>query len=374
MGREKKASKAVLAAVMMTMACAVSAGQELHVANWNDYIDPALIGRFENESGIKVHYQTYETGEEMDALLQSSGPLDVVVPSSDRLPKLISDSLIRPFDASKIDGFYDIQPLIRSNLFTKDQTLSYAAPYFWGRVGVLLDRSKAEAALGHPITPSWGLLFNVAAVEKLSACGVSILEGRDEIYALIMNYKGRSLDFPTERSLDALDKQLSALKPHYAMVDSADYREAMAAGKLCVSMAWEGDARAMVGQHPGLEYILPDEGTLLFLDAMAIPAKSQNYESARKFISFFMRSDVAQQNAEYTLYNTPNAKALEAMKAKAVGTPGQNLLWENGVQVFTYKPPRLELERQLRDSWSRFSDQPANLANLPSTAAGQPEI
>lgn len=365
---KKNAPKAALAAVMMAMVSAVSAGQEIHVANWNDYIDPALIERFEKESGIKVHYQTYETGDEMDALLKSGEPLDVVVPATDRLQELISESLIRPFDASKIDGFYDMQPLIRSHLFTHDRTLSYAAPYFWGRVGVLLDRGKAEAALGSSIAQSWGLLFDETAVEKLSSCGVSILEGREEIYSLIMNYKGRSLDFATERSLDVLDQALTSLKPHYAMVDSAEYREAMAAGKLCVSMAWEGDARAMIGEHPGLEFILPDEGTLFFLDTMAIPAKSQNYESARMFISFFMRSDVAQQNAEYTLYNTPSAKALESMKAVAGGTQAQSLIWEKGVQVFTYKAPRPELERKFRDSWSRFVEKPSKLASRPVKA------
>ncbi len=365
---KKKASTTILAAVIMAIAGTVSAGQEIHVANWNDYIDPALLARFEKESGITVHYKTYETGDEMVALIKSSDPLDVVVPSTDTLQELISGSHIRPFDASKIEGFYDSQPLIRSHLFRQDPTLSYAAPYFWGRVGVLLDRGKAEAALGRPIEQTWGLMFDEASVQKLSSCGVSILEGREEVYSLIMNYKGRSLDFATKRSLEEVDQSLTSLKPHYAMVDSAAYIEAISEGKLCISMAWEGDARALIKDNPNLEYILPDEGTMFFLDTMAITSKSQNYEAAREFISFFMRNDVAQQNAEYTLYNTPSETALAAMKANAGSTQATTLYWDKGVQVFTYKAPRPELESKFRDTWSRFVEKPHKVASTTDTA------
>lgn len=145
---------------------ALAGEQAISVYNWNDYIDPAVIDDFTKETGIKVNYGTYETAEDLEKIAATDAA-DVVAPGLDLVGKFIKDDLIQPYNARTIDGYEDIQSIIRARMFSQDPSGQYIMPYMWGRVGILIDRKEAEAALGEPITATWDTLFNLEKVKML---------------------------------------------------------------------------------------------------------------------------------------------------------------------------------------------------------------
>ena len=274
--------KALVASFSMALMASASA-ESIAVANWNDYIDPAILKSFEADTGIQVSYETYDNDDQLKAMLDS-GRFDVVVPPVINLANLIKEQSIQPYDAKSLQGYMDSQPVLRARLFTKDPSMNYAVPYFWGRIGLVVDRAKAEQALGVPVTASWDVIFDPSKAEKLSQCGISLLDSKDDVYSIYMNYKGKLPAIPTARTIDYASTRLNQLKPFYKKIDSAAYIEDLPGGDLCVAMTWEGDGRALAAEHPNLEFLLPEEGTVIFLDAMAIPSKAQNVSGARKLI------------------------------------------------------------------------------------------
>lgn len=342
--------KALVASFSMALMASASA-ESISVANWNDYIDPAILKSFEAESGIKVNYETYDNDDQLKAMLDS-GRYDVVVPPVINLGNLIKEKSIQPYDAKALLGYADSQPVLRARLFTKDPSMNYAVPYFWGRIGLVVDRAKVEQALGSPVTASWDMVFEPEKAQKLSQCGISLLDSKDDVYSIYMNYKGKLPAIPTARTIDYASTRLNQLKPFYKKIDSAAYIEDLPAGELCAAMTWEGDGRALAAEHENLEFILPEEGTVIFLDAMAIPTKAKNVSGARKFIDYVTKPQAARINAEFTRYNSPSTTAMNEMVESNAALAYKIDLTE--VPIFLPKKLDANMDSALTQVWQEF--------------------
>ena len=327
--------------------------QSISVYNWNDYIDPEVIADFTKETGIKVNYGTYETAEDLEKIAASDAA-DVVSPGLDLVGKLIKADLIQPYNARTIQGYGDIQSIIRARMFAQDPSGQYVMPYMWGRVGILIDRKAAETALGEPIAASWDTLFNVEKVKKLSQCGVSFLDARDYVYSLGLNYSGEPLDFPTNRAIQRYTDLLMSIRPHLKVVDSAEHLDLAPKGQLCVTMVWEGDAVAIQADRPDLEFILPEEGSVMFIDTMAITRKAKNPDGARKWIEYMSRKDIALRNARYTSYNSPNMDVLDEMSVEHEAQTKEASVSIDGVPVFMSVAAKGKQADMFAESWQRF--------------------
>lgn len=306
------------------LSASAMAGEKLVVANWNDYIEPGLLEKFEAETGIEIDYQIYETDSLAVKWLYSDTPPDVLIIDLFGLPSYIKDGVIAQYDASAIIGYDDVTSMVNNRLQVADPKRNYIVPYFWGRIGLLANTQKVEAALGEPIGKSWDLFFNQEKLRKLSTCGVSVLERPTDMYSLWMNFKGYRPEQPTKsklsRYVDMLDETSSMVK-----ASNTDYLDELPSGALCMAMAWEGDARVMLAEHKGFDFVLPSEGTTLFIDGMVTPAKSRNQLAAIKFINFMSRPDNAKANAEYMQYNSPFKTVIQQFIAE---NP-DNAMWQS---------------------------------------------
>ena len=354
-------------AAALSQAAIAADQQSISVYNWNDYIDPAVIEDFTKETGIKVNYGTYETAEDLEKIAASDSA-DVVSPGLDLVARFIKSDLIQPYNARTIGGYDDIQSIIRARMFSQDPTGQYIMPYMWGRVGILIDRKAAEAALGEPITATWDTLFNLEKVQKLSQCGVSFLDARDYVYSLGLNYSGEPLDFPTNRAIQRYTDLLMAIRPHLKVVDSADHLDLAPKGELCVTMVWEGDAVAIQADRPDLEFVLPEEGSVMFIDTMAISKKAKNPEGARKWIEFMSRKDIALRNARYTSYNSPNMFVLDEMAIEHEAQTKEASVSIDGVPVFMSVAAKGKQAQMFADAWHRFVRGDDKIAATPAAA------
>lgn len=329
---------------------ASSSDQVLHVANWNDYIDDATLKAFEAEHGVKVAYETYvEHGEMLEAI--NSGRFDVVVPDSLTLGTLISEGKVQKFDTASMAGFKDVQAILTARMRSKDASGQHAVPYMWGRIGVAVYAPKVKEVLGVDQIPnSLDVVFSPETMPGLAQCGITVIDSHQDVFAMLMHYKGRTLDHVTERKLTEFSKWLNELAPYISKVDAADYLEDLPAGRNCVSLVWEGDGRTMAKESPNVEFFLPEEGTALYIDSMVITSTSKNKELAEKFIDFMASPKIAKQNAEYTAYNSPSIKAVQQMEADGTIEP------ISMTEVPTFLPPVVseKLEAKLMAIWTEF--------------------
>ncbi|MDO9322998.1 MAG: polyamine ABC transporter substrate-binding protein [Pseudomonas sp.] len=312
-----------LALLALTLAPLLAAAEEvISVYNWNDYIAPQVLLDFEKETGIRVDYHTYSTAEELATAMASGTAIDVAVPSHDALPGLIKAASIQPLDFKLLPNRSHLDKQLLSKLAAFDTNNKYAIPYLWGSVGLAINIPAAEQAFGGPLPDSWSVLFNPEQSKRLASCGMSVLDARDEVLSALMSYQGRSLAQTPPSQMKRSGELLNQLRPNLQYVDSTRYIDDLANGKLCVAFAWVGDALAAAKAGQPVKFVVPQEGSILFIDSLVIPRSARRADLAHKFIDYLMQPKVAALITTETLFPSANADAKEFLDPSIRDQPG----------------------------------------------------
>ena len=279
----------------------------LNLFIWSDYISELIIDGFELECNCKVVETDYESNAEMSAKLKAGGDsqYDVVVPSSYYVPELADEGLIQPIDHSKLTNFNNLFPKFQNPDY--DPGDKYSVPYQWGTTGIVYDPSKIK----NPGT-GWGILFD----PKMNPNYPFVLpkgEGRDQIGAACA-YLGYGFNCSEESQWIAAAKLIEQTKtrPNFAgFVDETPARDQMKSGLIAVSMAYNGDIASCYadGSCTKLKYFLPDQGTEIWVDTMAIPAHAPHPDLAIEFINYILQADVGAALSNFNQYASPNQAA-----------------------------------------------------------------
>lgn len=302
--------------------CTAAQAEELVMYNWNDYIAPQVLADFEKETGIHVDYHTYSTAEELEKALASGESIDLAVPSHDTLPALIKAGRLQPLDLTRLPNRTHLDKQLLSKLNAVDPQNRYAIPYLWGAVGLAINVPQAEKAFGGPLPNSWSLLFDPAQSAKLASCGISVLDAPDEVMSVAMNYMGRSLAHSPPTQIKQGGSMLDAVRPNVRYVDSERYIEDLKQGKLCMSLAWVGDALGASAAGQNVHFVVPDEGSVLFIDNLVIPSSARRADLAHRLVDYLMQPKVAAQITTETLYPSGNADAREFLDPALRDQPG----------------------------------------------------
>lgn len=313
----------VLAAVLLGLTpWLAQAADSIRVYNWNDYIAPQVLENFTRDTGIAVEYHTFSSSEELSKILASGEAIDVAVPQHNELPGLINAGRIRPLDLQQLPNRQHLDKQLLSKLAAVDPQNRHAVPYLWGAVGLAINTPQAEAAFGGPLPNSWSLLFDTRQSSRLASCGISMLDAPDETLSLLFNYQGRSLANSASSRIERVGKLLDTLRPQLRYVDSERYIDDLANGRLCLAMAWVGDALAAAQAGQPVRFVVPDEGSVLFIDNLVIPATAQRVDLAHRFINYLLQPEVAAQITKETLYPNGNADSAQFLDATLLEQPG----------------------------------------------------
>jgi len=331
-----------------------SAEDVIHVYNWNDYIAPQVLTDFQAETGIRVEYRTFSTAEELATALASGEAIDIAVPSHDTLPALIKAGRLQPLDFSLLPNRSHLDKQLLSKLAAVDPNNRHAVPYLWGAVGLAINTPLAEVAYGGPLPDSWSLLFDAEQSARLAGCGMSVLDAPDETLSLLLNYQGRSLARSAPSRIERAGDVLTGLRPNLRYVDSERYIDDLNNGHLCVAMAWVGDALAAANAGQPVRFLVPDEGSVLFIDNLVIPSSARRADLAHRFIDYLMRPEVAALITTETLYPNGNADSRTFLDEALRNQPG--LYPDRDTTRRLYALESLpEKHQQVRDSvWERF--------------------
>jgi putrescine transport system substrate-binding protein len=329
--------------------------QVLTVVNWDDYVNPELLSEFERQHEAAINYVTYVNADEAEGLLRGKQAIDVMVAPYQRIPAYLQDHLLAPtgMNAKQLTPRQEIK--VMAKLASKDAQLVHSAPYLWGRVGLAINRQKVEAILGSEAPSSWSLLFDPENAKKLTTCGLSMLDAREEVLAIYLNYRGYTVDGVGSHAAKSMLKQLQAARRYYRYVDNVQYAKDLRSGNLCVSMAWVGDAIAAQKAGQPIEFLVPDEGSIEFMDAMVIAKKSQQKKLASAFIKFMSRDDVMERNARYVHYLSPSRLANKSMNREENYAP---LTMEGRGVPVSYAVAKEVVEPILKAQWEVLRQTP----------------
>ncbi|MCB5944545.1 PotD/PotF family extracellular solute-binding protein [Acidocella sp. KAb 2-4] len=277
----------------------------LNLFIWSDYIDPALITKFEKQCNCKVVETDYESNAEMEAKLRAGGDAqyDVVVPSSYYVPELEDEGLIQPLDHGKLTNFSNLAARFQNP--TYDPGDKYSIPYQWGTTGILYDPAKIK---GNP--DGWGLLFDPKENPNYPFV-IPKGEGRDQIGAACA-YLGYGFNCAEKSQWIAAAKLIEQTKkrPNFAgFVDETPTRDQEKSGLVAAGMAYNGDVGQCVadGSCTKLKFYLPKEGSEIWVDTMAIPAKAPHPELGLEFINFILDANNGADLSNFNQYASPNA-------------------------------------------------------------------
>ena len=317
----------------MTIAALLAAGaagaEEVHVYNWSDYIDEELLTKFEEETGIDLVYDVFDSNEILETKLLAGGSgYDVVVPSGTFLSRQIQAGAFQKLDKSKLPNISNMWPAIAERTEKYDPGNEYSVNYMWGTTGIGVNINKVKEVLGDDApVDSLALIFDPANIEKLASCGVHMLDAPTEIIPAALTYLGEESDAQDFETIEKVEPVLTAITPYIQKFHSSEYINALANGDICVAFGWSGDifqaqARAAEANNGvEIEYHIPKEGALMWFDQLAIPVDAPNPDAAHKFINFMMDAQNAAAASNYVYYPNGNLASQEFLNDDVIGDP-----------------------------------------------------
>lgn len=287
----------------LNVSAGYSGDNTLTVYNWGEYIDPDLLDQFEEETGITVIYETFDSNEAMMTKIDQGGTsYDVAVPSEYTIEKMKEEGLLVELDHSKLPNLKNIDERFMDLSF--DPGNKYSVPYFWGTVGIVYNPTMLD---GKEFS-SWDDLWDPDLKNE-----ILLVDGAREVIGMGLNSLGYSLNDTNKDHLGEALKKLSELTPNIKAIVGDENKLLMANEEAAVALVWSGDAADIMWENENLDYVVPEEGSNLWFDNMVIPKTATNIEGAHQFINFMLDAEVAAQNTEYVSYSTPNKEALQYM-------------------------------------------------------------
>ncbi|MGM9557300.1 MAG: PotD/PotF family extracellular solute-binding protein [Oscillospiraceae bacterium] len=299
------------------MPAVVAADNEITVYNWGQYISDGtdgsldVIAAFEEETGIKVNYLTFDSNESMYTKLKTGGTTyDVIIPSDYMIGKLIEENMLEPLNFDNIPNYQYIDESFRNQSY--DPANTYSVPYTWGTVGLIYNSQYVSAA----DAASWNCLWN----EKYSG-KILMFDNPRDAFAIAESILGYSLNTENEDELRAAADLLTEQKSLVQSYVMDQIFDKMQRGEAWAAPYYAGDFLTMVEENPDLAFSFPEEGFNIFIDAMCIPKGCQNKEGAEAFINFLCRPDICAANLDYLGYSAPESAAKELMDPEVTSSP-----------------------------------------------------
>ncbi len=280
--------------------------RELNVCSWGEYIDPSLEQKFEEATGIEVNYTTVPSNEELYAQLELGGvDYDVIVPSDYMIARLIEEDRLQPLDYSLIPNYEKIDDQYKNLSF--DPNNEYTVPYTWGTLGIIYNTTMVE----EPIT-SWEVMFS-----DQYAGNVMLIDNSRDAFGMALYCLGYDVNTTNEDEIRQAYELVADAKARgvYAGQGMDEVFQIMEQGNLAIATYYAGDFLTMHEANPDLAFVIPEEGSNWFVDAMCILKDAENVEEAHEWINFIASTESNLANMDFIWYASPNAEALEQYPA-----------------------------------------------------------
>jgi putrescine transport system substrate-binding protein len=338
-----------------------STPRTVNVYNWGDYIAPGVIEEFEAATGIRVNYDLFDSQEMLETkLLAGRSGYDVVVVSGHFLERLVPAGAFRKLDRQQLPNHGNLDAELMAKFAQYDPGNAHAVGYTWGTVGVGYDARRLRELAPDAPTDSWSLVYDPGVVQRLSRCGVSVVDSPSDVIGTVLAWLGHDANRPTPGQLQEAEGTLLAVRPHLRKIDTGNQINDLAGGSICLMVTWSTQVRvararaAEAGVDADFRYFVPQEGSVAWFDSLAIPADAPHPEAAHAFIEFMLRPDIAARNASYIGSASMNAAATPLVDASLRDDPGVYPPAELRDRLQPLRARSQEQSREENRIWARF--------------------
>ena len=294
----------------------------VNVYFWSDYLAPDTLASFEKLTGIKVHLSYFDSYETLEArVLTGHSGFDVVLPGTGIFGREIRSGAYLPLDKTKLPNLINLDPAIMSKVSVSDPGNVYGIIYMWSSYGIGFNKKAIAERLSNAPFMSWRLLLDPVFAAKLAPCGINFIDDPVAIVQLVLKYLGRDPGAPSAQDFADAENVLIKVRPYIRTIDTSGEIEAMANGDICISLGYSGDfvqankraAEAKNGIE--LDYIIPEEGSFIGFDLLAIPKDAPHVANAYLLINYLMNPRVVANISNAIGFANANSAATAMLDA-----------------------------------------------------------
>ncbi|MBQ6544772.1 MAG: extracellular solute-binding protein [Lachnospiraceae bacterium] len=311
-----------------------------------EYIGEDVIGNFENEFGVKVIMENFDSNEMMYTKLQAGDSYDVLIPSDYMIERLMKNDMLQPLDLSRIPNIENLDDAVRGMDF--DPENAWSMPYFWGSVGLVYNHENVPDELIEE--QGWEILRNTDYKGR-----IYIYDSERDSFMMAFKALGYSMNTDDSAEIEAayewLREMNNTMEPIYVTDEVID---AMMNGYMDIAVVYSGDATVILDENEDMSFFMPNEGTNIWCDAMVIPANAENPLLAHEFINYMLSYEAAYDCSETVGYASPIAEVLEEMSSSEdLYAENAAYLPRTGYEKDEMFHDNLTLQRELSQYWIR---------------------
>lgn len=293
-------NKLVLGLCLLTLGNPAKAepSKTVNVYCWAYVLTPEVIQLFEKETGIKVNLDVYDSSEVMETKLVAghSGYDVVMVTAWPYLPRQVESHIYQPLENAMIPNRKEVDPLLLKKMEAADPGNQFALPFIWGTSGFAYNRKMILERFPDAPVSSLKMLFDPSVVSRFKDCGVMLIDSPVDVFPPVLSYLEMDPMSDSVEDLKKAGKILSEVRPFVKKFQGMPATQDLTSGDYCLVQGFSGDlllARSL-GKEMGLdiEYVIPEEGADLWVDALAIPKDAPHPDAAHVFINFLLRPEI----------------------------------------------------------------------------------
>jgi spermidine/putrescine transport system substrate-binding protein len=305
-----KLIRSLAAAALLGAASAAKAADELNLFAWSEYVPQAVIDGFTEETGIKVNYETFASGEEMLAKLLAGGAsYDLIQPPDYIAEALIKNKLLAPIDAKKVPNLKNVAKEFLG--MPHDPTHAFTVPYMIGTVGIVVNTDVVK----EPIH-GYKDVFQPKYRNRIVA-----LNDNRELVSWVLVTLGYDQNDISPANLAKVRPVLAEWIKLVKVFDSDSPKTALLSGDVDLGVVWSGEAARLFEEDKKFAYVLPAEGAHPFVDVLAIPTTAEHVDAAHKFLDYILRPDVSKLISDEFPYTNPNLEARKLLTPEQLANP-----------------------------------------------------
>ena len=273
--------------------------KHVNIYDWYGVLPRDVIDQFEKETKIKVNYDVFDNNEMLEAkLLATNSGYDVVFPTATPYgSRQIAMGVYQKIDKSLLTNLTNIEPILLAKMENIDKDLEYLLPYYWGTTGIAFDEDKLNEIIPNDPKNGYYLIFDPNFVDKLKDHGISILQEAVDVFPHVLSFIGLDRNSRSFIDLSKAANHLARICPNIRRFSSSRFIMDLVLGDVCIAQSWSGEAikaiedAKKIGRN--IKYIIPLEGSDIWIDAIAIPIGAPNVKNAHTFINFLLRPDIS---------------------------------------------------------------------------------
>jgi len=335
----------------------------LNVYNWADYIGPTTVEDFSKKYGIKVQYDNFGSGNELEAkVMAGHSGYDIIVPSTMFYPRGLKAGIFLPLDKSKLPNWKNLDEVMLKSVSDNgtDPGNKYAMPYIWGIASYIYNVDMIKQRMPDAPTDSLRMIFDPDVVAKFKDCGINFVDSPEDVVQLALIYLGKSPNTKDLADIQAAYDLLAKVHPFVRTIDSANYMNALSAGDICISVGWTGNdllanKRAQeTGKTFTLKFVVPKEGAPMYLDNMMIPSDAPHPKNAHLFLDYIMSAAVAADITNSMGLPMANTAAKALVKPEIAGNTAIYPDAQTMQRVIVQQVRTTEANQAVAAGWVRF--------------------